>query len=396
MDFSISKETQALLATAQQFVETRLYPNELRWLSQGFSKSEPEFDALRREVKALGLWAPQMPKESGGAGLPLVVHGLLSEALGRSPFGHYIFGCQAPDAGNMELLHKYASHEQKERFLEPLVRGEIRSCFSMTEPENPGSNPTQLSCLATSDGDDYVINGRKWFTTAADGAAFAVVMAVTSPEAPPHLRASMILVPTNTPGFIHVRKIPIMGHTGEGHQSHSEILYENCRVPKKNRVGPEGKGFLLAQERLGPGRIHHCMRWLGISERAFEMMCKRALTRQIEEGQNLASKQLIQAWIAESRVQMNAARLMVLKTAWQIEQGSFADAQEEISLIKFYTAKVMLDVVDRSIQTHGALGITDDTILSFFYAQERAARIYDGPDEVHKVAAAKRILKRFS
>jgi acyl-CoA dehydrogenase len=395
MDFSLSPNTLALLDNAKKLVETRLYPNEARWLSQGFFASEPELKQLRLEVKKLGLWAPQMSKESGGAGLSLVDHGLLSEVLGRSPFGHYVFGCQAPDAGNMELIHKYGTTEQKQTYLHPLINGDIRSCFSMTEPENPGSNPTQLSCMARGEGDDYVINGRKWFTSSSDGASFAVVMAVTNPEAPPHMRASMILVPTNTPGFIQMRNIPIMGHTGEGYQSHSEILYQDCRVPKKNLLGPEGRGFLLAQERLGPGRIHHCMRWLGIAERSFEMMCKRALSRQIEEGQVLASKQIIQTWIAESRVEMNAARLMVLKTAWQIEQGSFADAQEEISLIKFYTAKVMLEVVDRALQTHGALGMTDDTILAFFYAQERAARIYDGPDEVHKISAAKRILKRY-
>jgi acyl-CoA dehydrogenase len=395
MDFSLSKETLSLLDTAKKFVEAQLHPHESRWLKQGFFASEAELKSLRLEVKKLGLWAPQMPKTDGGAGLSLVTHGLLSEVLGRSPFGHYVFGCQAPDAGNMELLHKFGTKEQKEEYLHPLINGDIRSCFSMTEPENPGSNPTQLSCMARSEGDSYVINGRKWFTSSSDGASFAIVMAVTNPDAPPHMRASMILVPTNTPGFIQVRNIPIMGHTGDGYQSHSEIVYENCKVPKTNLLGPENKGFLLAQERLGPGRIHHCMRWLGISERAFEMMCKRALSRQIEEGQNLASKQIIQAWISESRVQMNAARLMVLKTAWQIEQGSFADAQEEISLIKFYTANVMLEVVDRALQTHGALGMTDDTILAFFYAQERASRIYDGPDEVHKVAAAKRILKRY-
>lgn len=395
MDFSIASEVQSLLDSAKKLLAAQVYPNEPRWLQQGFYKSEPELLALRREVKKLGLWAPQMPKEAGGAGLSLVTHGLLSEVLGTSPFGHYLFGCQAPDAGNMELLHKFGTHEQKKKFLEPLVSGEIRSCFSMTEPDSPGSNPTQLTCTAVKDGDSYVINGKKWFTSSADGASFAIVMAVTNPNAPPHLRASMIIVPTDTPGFVRVRNIPVMGHAGEGHQSHAEVLYQDCKVPIQNLLGPEGKGFLLAQERLGPGRIHHCMRWLGISERCFEMMCKRALSRKIEEEQTLATKQIIQAWISECRVKMNAARLMVLKTAWQIEQGSFAEAQEEVSLIKFYTANVMLEVVDRALQVHGALGMTDDTILSFFYAHERAARIYDGPDEVHKVAAAKRILKKY-
>ena len=245
----------------------------------------PTLAKVRDKVKAAGLWAPQVPKELGGMGMPFREHALVSEVLGRTPLGHYVFGCQAPDAGNMEILHQYGTDEQKERWLEPLARGEIRSCFSMTEPERAGSNPTWLETRAVKDGDDYVIDGHKWFTTAADGAAFAIVMAVTNPDAPPHARASQIIVPTDTPGFERVRNIPIMGDAGSGYASHAEILYEKCRVPQANRLGAEGGGFLIAQERLGPGRIHHCMRWIGVCERAFEMMCTRAATRADRAGQ---------------------------------------------------------------------------------------------------------------
>jgi alkylation response protein AidB-like acyl-CoA dehydrogenase len=395
MDFSIPAATEARLQRLRDFLAREVYPHETRWLHAGFAHSRPELDSLRELVKREGLWGPQLPKELGGLGLSLVEHGLVSEVLGRSPFGHYLFGCQAPDAGNLELLHKFGSPAQRERFLEPLARGEIRSCFSMTEPNTPGSNPTQLACTATRDGDFYVIEGRKWFTSSADGAAFAIVMAVTQPEAPPHLRASMIIVPTDTPGFHRLRNIPIMGDPGEGYFSHAEIVYENCRVPVENRLGEEGQGFALAQERLGPGRIHHCMRWLGVAERSFDLLCARAQARHIDE-QRLAAKQLTQANISELRAALNAARWMVLHAAWTIDQRGFHAAQEEISLIKFHVAGVMLDTIDRAIQAHGALGITGDTVLAFFYAHERGARIYDGPDEVHKLSAAKRILRRYS
>ena len=328
-------------------------------------------------------------------GLSVLEHGLLSEVLGRCPFGHYVFGCQAPDAGNLEILYSYGTKEQKERWLGPLSKGEIRSCFSMTEPDTAGSNPTQLACQAVADGDDYVINGHKWFTTGADGAAFAIVMAVTNPDAPRHGRASQIIVPTDTPGFELVRNIPIMGHAGSGWASHAEIKYNDCRVPKRNILGSEGAGFLIAQERLGPGRIHHCMRWVGICERVFDEMCKRAVTRKLDEGKTLAHKQIIQGWIAEARAEINAARLMVLDAAWRIDSVGFAEARVEISLIKFYVADVMMRLLDRAIQVHGALGVTSDTVISWYWVHERGSRIYDGPDEVHKVSAARRILRAY-
>jgi alkylation response protein AidB-like acyl-CoA dehydrogenase len=267
----------------------------------------------------------------------------------------------------------------------------------MTEPENPGSNPTMLSCTARRDGDHYVIDGHKWFTSSADGAAFAIVMAVTNPEAPPHGRASMIIVPTDTPGFQHVRNIKIMGDAGEGWASHAEIRYASCRVPVDNRLGPEGAGFLIAQERLGPGRIHHCMRWIGICERVFDTMCRRVATRKIaEDDKTLATRQIAQAWVAEARAEIDASRLMVLHAAWTIEHKGFQAARDQVSLIKFFVADVMMRLVDRAIQLHGALGITSDTVLAHYYVHERGARIYDGPDEVHKMVVAKRILGRYA
>jgi acyl-CoA dehydrogenase len=395
MDFSIPAAFQPILDRIDRIVTDHIRPAEQEVMTKGFVASAPVLEALRHRVKTEGLWAPQLPKDVGGMGLGLVEHGLISERLGRTPLGHYVFGCQAPDAGNAEILHKYGTPEQKTRWLAPLAAGAIRSCFSMTEPENPGSNPTMLSCRADRAGDDYVIDGHKWFTTAADGAAFAIVMAVTNPDAPEHARASMIIVPTDTPGFELVRNIPIMGDPGEGYASHGEIEYRGVRVPVTNRLGPEGAGFLIAQERLGPGRIHHCMRWIGICERAFDTMCERAVSRKIDADKPLGTRQIVQAWIAEARAEIDSSRLMVLHAAWTIENHGFAAAREQVSLIKFHVADVMLRIVDRAIQVHGALGITSDTVLAYYYVHERGARIYDGPDEVHKMVVAKRILGRY-
>jgi alkylation response protein AidB-like acyl-CoA dehydrogenase len=334
-----------------------------------------------------------MPKEYGGMELNLMESALVYEALGGTPFGLFVFGCQAPDAGNIEILHQYGTEEQKEKWLRPLINGEIRSCFSMTEVDLPGSNPVMMDTTAEKDGDDYVINGHKWFSSSADGAAIAILMAVTNPDAGRYQQASMIIVPTDAPGFNLVRNIPVMGHTGDGYASHGEILYQNCRVPRTNLLGPEGHGFIMAQDRLGPGRIHHCMRWIGICNRAFDLMCARARDRIIAPDRMLSTKQIIQAWIAECAADIQAARLMVLHAAWKIETVGKAEARKEISMIKFVVANVMQKVVDRAIQVHGGLGMTDDTILAQWYRGERAARIYDGADEVHKVSLAKRILR---
>jgi len=298
-----------------------------------------------------------------------------------------------PDAGNMELLIAHGSEEQKKKWLAPLAAGEIRSCFGMTEPDRPGSNPTWLATTAKKDGSDYVIDGHKWFTTGADGAAFCIVMAVTNPEAPAHARASQIIVPMDAPGLRFVRNIPVMGHAGDGWISHAELRFEGARVPQSNRIGEEGAGFLLAQDRLGPGRIHHAMRWVGICERAFDLLCERAAKREIEPGKPLGTKQIIQEWIAEARAGIHASRLMILHAAWKMDREGAYAAREEISLLKFFVADVLQKTVDRAVQAHGALGITDDTPLAAFYRFERAARIYDGADEVHKATVAKRILR---
>jgi len=396
MDFAISEAMQELLGRVRGFVEEELYPLEPEFLQKGFGELEPVLAEKRSKARAQGLWLPQIAKEHGGLGLTVLEHGLVSAELGRSPMGHYVLNCQAPDAGNMEILIQYGTDEQKERYLAPLLDGQTRSCFSMTEPDFPGSNPTWMGTMGVKDGDDYVINGRKWWSTGGDGAAFSVVMTVTNPDAPRHLRASQILVPADTPGFIVERSTPHMGHCGVGWASHSEIRLEDCRVPQSNRLGPEGAGFLIAQERLGPGRIHHCMRWIGVSERAFDLMCRYAVKREVAPGRTLGGQEFVQGWIAESRAEINAARLAVLEAAWTIDQRGAKEARDAISLIKFHVANVMLNVVDRAIQVHGGLGVTDYTPLALFFRTERAGRIYDGADEVHKISVAKRILRRYA
>ncbi|WP_100627791.1 acyl-CoA dehydrogenase family protein [Algoriphagus formosus] len=391
-----SSELSKLLDSYREFVETELYPIDLKVVQGPFRSYLPQLNELREKAKNLGLFAPHLDKESGGLGLSLSDFARVSEILGTSPLGHYVCNCQAPDIGNMELLELFGSDWQKETFLHPLQKGKIRSCFAMTEPANAGSNPVVLSTTATREGDSYIINGHKWFTTAADGATFTIVMAVTNPEAEsPYQRASMILVPLNNPGFSLIRNIPIMGEEGEDYLSHAEVKFENCRVSSDHLIGKEGQGFALAQERLGPGRIHHCMRWIGICERVFDMMCNRAVSRELLPGKPLAEKQSVQNWIAESRAEINASRLMVLNVASRMQELGSKAVKEEISTIKFYVADVLMKVIDRAIQVHGALGVTDDTLLSFWYRHERGARIYDGPDEVHKASLAKSILKKY-
>ena len=342
MDFEISERMQVILDMINEFVDKELLPLEPEFLNHDFGEMLPVITEKRKMVKQMELWAPNHPAEIGGMGLDLVEHGLVSEALGRSPLGHFVFGCQAPDAGNVEILHKYATDEQKKKYLLPLVQGDIRSCFSMTEVDMPGSNPVMLETTAVKDGDDYVINGHKWYTSSADGAEFAIVMAVTNPEAPAYLQASMIIVPKDTPGYNLVRNIPVMGHQGSDYASHGEILYQSCRVPRKNLLGQEGHGFVIAQERLGPGRIHHCMRWLGICNRSFDLMCKRANERQIlPDGRTLGTRQIIRAWIAESAADIQAARLMTLHAAWKIEKFGTKAARYDVSFIKFVVANTM-------------------------------------------------------
>jgi acyl-CoA dehydrogenase len=397
MDFDVSEQMRTILEMVGSFMDAEVIPLEGEMLHGNAVTLDAAVARAQDKVRQMGLWASNHPVEFGGLGLSMVEHGLLSEALGRSPLGHLIFGVQAPDAGNVEILHRYATDAQRERYLRPLVEGKIRSCFSMTEPEMPGSNPVMLATTAIKDGSDFVINGQKWFTSSADGADFAIVMAVTNPDASPHQRASMILVPTDTPGFNLVRNISVMGHAGSGHASHAEIIYQSCRVPQSNLLGEEGDGFRIAQERLGPGRIHHCMRWLGIARRSFDMMCERANQRMITpDGETLADRQVIQHWAAELDADIRGARLQTLHAAWMIDRDGANAARDEISAIKFSVANTMLHAVDKAIQVHGALGVTDDTILSYWYRHERAARIYDGADEVHKTSLGRRILRRYT
>ncbi|MEM6990448.1 MAG: phosphotransferase [Myxococcota bacterium] len=392
MDFSIPDHLRPTLSQLRSFVDEHVAPVEARG-HEGFNALGGALVELRAKAKAAGLWLPQLPEAHGGMGLSVLEHGLVSEVLGRSPLGHYALNCQAPDAGNMEILIEYGSEGQHEQWLAPLLAGETRSCFGMTEPEHAGSNPTEMSTRAELVDGHWVINGHKWFTTGADGARFCIVMAVTDPDAPPHERASMIIVPTDAPGFENVRNISVMGEPGEGWMSHSEIRLTDVRVPEENLLGERAKGFSIAQARLGPGRIHHCMRWMGICNRVFEMMATRAATRKLGRGEVLGDKQTVQNWIAEAKADIDSTRLLVLHAAWSIDRVGAKAAREEISLIKFHAADTLMNLVDRAIQVHGALGITDDTMLSWVYRHERGARIYDGPDEVHKSVVARRILR---
>ncbi len=370
----------------------RVIPNEA-----AIERQDEAGDALLRElqdeVRDAGLWAPHVPPEAGGSGTGFLDYAYLNEHIGRSLWGQLVFGCQAPDAGNAEILYLFGTEEQKSQWLAPLVAGEIRSFFSMTEPEVPGSDPTTLRTRAVKDGDEWVIDGHKWFSSGAEGAAFGIVMAVSDPGAQPHARATQIIVPADTPGVEIVRPISVMGHVGKGWSTHCEVRYTNVRVPLANTLGAEGAGFLIAQKRLGPGRIHHVMRWLGQMQRAFELMCSYALTRETSSGA-LADKQTVQNWIADSYAEIQACRLLTLDAAHKIDAGD--EARVEVSAIKFFAAKVLQDVIDRAVQVHGARGLTDETPLAGMLMMARGGRIYDGPDEVHRQVVAKRILKAFA
>jgi acyl-CoA dehydrogenase len=392
-DFETEPEFEEKLAWMREFVREEIWPLEVIHMDQG------EFmrivHSLQHEVKKRGLWATHLPPELGGQGYGQVKLGLMHEIEGSSPWAPMVFGNQAPDSGNSEVLAHFGTPEQKQEWLQPLLEGKVRSGFSMTEPHNAGSDPVRLSTTAVLDGDQWVINGHKWFTSNGMIADFLIVMAMTDPDAGPYERASMILVPKNAPGLKRLRNIPTMAGEHERFGfGHSEILYENCRVPKQNLIGRRGQGFEIAQIRLGPGRIHHCMRWLGQSKRAFDMLCERALQREAFGGK-LAEKQTVQNWIADSAAEMQAARLMTLHAAWVIDKKGAPAARKEIALIKFFGAKVLHDVIDRAIQIHGSLGYSSDLPLEEMYRHARAARMYDGPDEVHRQSVARYILREY-
>jgi alkylation response protein AidB-like acyl-CoA dehydrogenase len=372
-------------------MEEHVYPNEAA-IAREDDTALALVAELQAKAKEAGLWAPHLPPEAGGSGEGFLAYAHLNEEIGRSTYAQLVFGCQAPDAGNGEILWMFGTAEQQERFLRPLVAGEVRSFFSMTEPDVAGSDPTLLQTRAVREGDEWVIDGTKWFSSGAQGAAFGIVMAVTDPDAPPRRRATQILVPVDTLGLEVVRPVPTMGHAGRGWSTHCEVRYTGVRVPIANTLGEPGDGFRIAQKRLGPGRIHHVMRWLGQMQRAFELMCEYALHREAF-GSRLADKQTVQNWIADSAAEIQACRLMTMDAARKIDDGE--DARVEISLIKFYAARVLHDVIDRAVQVHGARGLTDETPLAAMLAMARGARIYDGPDEVHRMVVARRILESF-
>jgi acyl-CoA dehydrogenase len=390
-DLRPTDEVLALRDRVRAFMDEHVYPNEA-----ALQREDADADALVERLRALareqGLWAPHLPPEAGGSSGSFLTYAHLNEEIGRSIWAQLVFGCQAPDAGNAEILWQFGTDEQKERWLKPLVAGEVRSFFSMTEPEVSGADPTGLRTRAVRDGDEWVIDGHKWFSSGAEGAAFGIVMAVTDPDAAPHRRATQILVPADSPG-IDITPVPVLGHRGRGWSTHCEVLYSGVRVPVENTLGDVGDGFRIAQKRLGPGRIHHVMRWLGQMQRAFELMCSYALEREAFGGP-LAEKQTVQNWIADSAAEIQACRLLTLDAAHKIDQGD--EARVEVSVIKFFAARVLNDVIDRAVQVHGARGLTGKTPLASMALQARGARIYDGPDEVHRMVVARRILKAFA
>ncbi len=397
-DFSTDPDFQQDLDWMSELVREEIWPLEAIWHELGMDGLERALAPVQEQVKERGLWAAHLPPELGGQGMGQVRLGLMHEILGTSPIAPLAFGNAAPDSGNSELIALAGTDEQKDRWLYPLLAGDMRSAFSMTEPHTPGSDPTQLATTAVRDGDEWVIEGRKWFSSNASIADFLIVMAVTNPEARPSQRASMFIVPVDTPGVEILRDVPTMEHPqgsfGE-YGGHAEIAYESARVPAEALLGGEGEGFILAQHRLVPGRIHHCMRWLGVARRAFDMMCERATYRQAH-GSVLADKQTVQVWIADSTAEMQAARLMTLHAAWKMDTQGASAARTDVALIKFFGAKVLHDVVDRALQVHGSLGYSTDLPLEGMYRFSRAARIYDGPDEVHRQSVARKILAGYS
>ncbi|HET9105477.1 MAG TPA: acyl-CoA dehydrogenase family protein [Solirubrobacteraceae bacterium] len=396
-DFSTEPEFAVKLDWMRTFVRENVWPLETLWHELGWEGLRRAAAPLQEQVKAQGLWAAHLDRELGGQGFGQVKLGLMHEILGTSAIAPLVFGNAAPDSGNSEILALAGTPEQKERYLHPLLAGDLKSAFSMTEPNSAGSDPTLLVTRAEKDGDGWVLNGLKWYSSNGSIADFLIVMAVTDPDARPHQRASMFVVDADTPGVQVLRDVPTMEHpepTFGVYGNHAEIRYENVRLGPGALLGAEGAGFLIAQQRLYPGRIHHCMRWLGVARRAFDMLCERSLYR-YAHGSVLAQHQTIQNWIADSEAEMTAARLMTLHAAWKMDTAGVAAARKDIALIKFYGARVLHDVVDRSLQAHGSLGYSTDLPLEAMYRFARAARIYDGPDEVHRASVARQVLRGF-
>jgi acyl-CoA dehydrogenase len=396
-DFSTDPEFEAKLEWMRTFVRDEIWPLETLLGELGWEGLDRAMEPLKEQVKERGLWAAHLDPELGGQGYGQVRLGLMHEILGTTPIAPLAFGNAAPDSGNSEIIALAGSAEQKDRYLHPLLAGDLKSAFSMTEPDTAGSDPTLLKTTAVREGEEWVINGHKWFSSNGSIADFLIVMAVTDADARPHQRASMFIVDADTPGVQIVRDVATMEHPAETfgrYGNHAEILYDDVRVPAEALLGTRGAGFLIAQQRLYPGRIHHCMRWLGVARRAFDMLCERSLYR-YSHGSTLAEKQTVQNWIADSAAELQAARLMTLHAAWVMDTEGVAAARKDIALIKFFGARVLHDVVDRALQAHGSLGYSTDLPLEAMYRFARAARIYDGPDEVHRASVARQVLRGY-
>ena len=389
LNLSIPEHVEPLRNKALHFIEREIYPVEAELLSDKVSSRRGQLmRSLMDKAKAEGLWALGHPEEIGGGGLPFMDYVFVNEVVGHSEVAMVALGTHSLQDSIM--LHRYASDEWREKYLRPLVDGEIFPSFGMTEPDVASSDPTQLQTRALLEGDEWVINGRKWFTSGAANAAYTTVMARTEDDdTPPHAAFSMIVVPTETPGYNIIRDVKVMGQA----DGHYEVVYDNVRVPKDNLLGPRGQGFKIAQHRLGPGRIFHCMRWLGQAQRAFDLMCERANSR-VAFGKTLGEHQQIQKFVFDSAAEIQASRLLTLHAAQKVDQGD--EARVEIGLIKVFGAKMLHNVVDRAIQVHGALGVTEDTPLERMYRHARYARIYDGADEVHVQNTGRRILRRYA
>jgi acyl-CoA dehydrogenase len=400
MDFAFSPKAQDLREQLLAFMDDHVYPAEAVYGGQmsdlGDAHGHPQvIEDLKTEARSRGLWNLFLPhKTEWTDGLSNLDYAPLAEIAGRSPLGPEALNCSAPDTGNMEILTTFGTTEQKEQWLEPLLRGEIRSCFAMTEPAVASSDATNIECRIRRDGDDYVINGRKWWISGAAShrCKVAILMGKTDPSAPTHLQQSMILVPMDSPGLTNVRALPVFGY--QDREGHCELLFEDVRVPATNILGDEGGGFAIAQSRLGPGRIHHCMRTLGAAERALELMCRRVRER-VAFGKTLAEQGVIQEWVADSRIEIDQARLLTLYAAWLMDTVGNKGARTEISAIKVAAPNVALKVIDRAIQAHGGAGVSDDFPLAALYAGIRTLRLADGPDEVHRMVIARRELRKY-
>ncbi|MBZ5202415.1 acyl-CoA dehydrogenase [Planomicrobium chinense] len=402
MDFSYSEKTAKLQEQLTLFMEEHIYPNEKLFEEQlnaqenRWSQVPPIMEELKQKAREAGLWNLFLPESEYGAGLTNQEYAPLCEIMGRSLIGPEVFNCNAPDTGNMEVLVRYGTEEQKEKWLKPLLAGEIRSCFSMTEPDVASSDATNIEASIVRDGDEYVINGRKWWSSGAGDprCKISIVMGKTDPDGPKYEQQSMILVPLDTPGVKIERLLSVFGYDHAPH-GHAEITFDNVRVPAGNMIWDEGKGFAIAQGRLGPGRIHHCMRLIGAAERALEEMCKRVQSRE-PFGKPLANQGVVREWIADSRIEIEQARLLTLKAAYMMDTSGNKEAKAEIAMIKVTAPNMALRVIDRAIQAFGAAGVSDDFTLAAQWANSRTLRLADGPDEVHRNQIARLELKKYA